>query len=205
MREKTTFSNNYNEINYSVNQDLNTLNMFSTLPRPPKSRNKENPPSLNITEPATTRFSNFHFENQENNKVSCRENGQRSDLNLLAGNSKFKSLEYYYNFSKTNENPVDYSTMSLPRKMPVKKLVSAFNNEIERIGNQMTQPKPIYSTLQRRMRQNKHLSRTNSTSESLGKRKSVTSSTINTANFSKACLNDVCTDYGLSPNTGNRG
>ncbi len=44
-----------------------------------------------------------------------------------------------------------YSTMSLPRRMPVKKLVSAFNTQIER-QQQAAPPKPIYSTLQRRLR-----------------------------------------------------
>ena len=59
-----------------------------------------------------------------------------------------------------------YSTMSLPRRMPVKKLVSAFNARahIERQGStppattaapavtMTTVPPPTYSTLQRRIR-----------------------------------------------------
>ena len=60
-----------------------------------------------------------------------------------------------------------YSTMSLPRRMPVKKLVSAFNARIERQGSTppITTPTaaatvtvattavpPTYSTLQRRIR-----------------------------------------------------
>ena len=60
-----------------------------------------------------------------------------------------------------------YSTMSLPRRMPVKKLVSAFNARIERQGStppntaasmataSATAP-PTYSTLQRRIRTNVH-------------------------------------------------
>ena len=56
-----------------------------------------------------------------------------------------------------------YSTMSLPRRMPVKKLVSAFNARIERQGSTppttaataaatTTTVPPTYSTLQRRIR-----------------------------------------------------
>ena len=52
-----------------------------------------------------------------------------------------------------------YSTMSLPRRMPVKKLVSAFNARIERQGSTpptttaaVTAAPPTYSTLQRRIR-----------------------------------------------------
>ena len=57
-----------------------------------------------------------------------------------------------------------YSTMSLPRRMPVKKLVSAFNARIERQGSTppnaaaassatpTAAPPPTYSTLQRRIR-----------------------------------------------------
>ena len=60
-----------------------------------------------------------------------------------------------------------YSTMSLPRRMPVKKLVSAFNARIERQGSTppittatgtaaatvtTTATPPTYSTLQRRIR-----------------------------------------------------
>ena len=64
--------------------------------------------------------------------------------------------------SKASTGAGGYSTMSLPRRMPVKKLVSAFNARIERQGS--TPPNtaastataaaaPLtYSTLQRRIR-----------------------------------------------------
>lgn len=56
-------------------------------------------------------------------------------------------------YSTTPRQISNYSTMSLPRRMPVKKLVSAFNSQIQSNQQQLSQPpRPIYSTLQRRTR-----------------------------------------------------
>ena len=102
----------------------------ATLPRPPRS-----------TPPRSKSREDF----SENS----------SDVDSIAKNfdtSKrfFAELEA----KASNSNGVQYSTMSLPRKLPVKKLVSVFNNQIEKESNRQT-PKPIYSTLQRRLRSNR--------------------------------------------------
>ena len=58
-----------------------------------------------------------------------------------------------------NNNNNNYSTMSLPRRVtPVKKLVSAFNSQIEANYAASTPKPPIYSTLQRRLRMNRRQS-----------------------------------------------
>ena len=64
--------------------------------------------------------------------------------------------------NKASTSMGSYSTMSLPRRLPVKKLVSAFNARIERQGSTppnmaasaatATAAPPTYSTLQRRIR-----------------------------------------------------
>lgn len=64
--------------------------------------------------------------------------------------SSFESSRRFFNYMeahKTQDTKVGYSTMSLPRKMPVKKLVSQFNTQIE---NQSPSTKPVCGTLTKR-------------------------------------------------------
>ena len=56
--------------------------------------------------------------------------------------------------SSSSTESKGYSSMSLPRKMPVKKLVSVFNSQIQNQSNVNSNSpnKPLYSTLQRKIK-----------------------------------------------------
>lgn len=93
-----------------------------------------------------------HFRKQSSDwsKSLPRPNKVKENNNFVDAKKLFEDLDKRVDKS----NNVVYSTMSLPRKMPVKKLVSVFNSQIEKETGQI-QTKPVYSTLQRRLRFNK--------------------------------------------------
>ena len=138
------------------------LSKSSTLPRPPRAGSRLSNSSY-VQQPACS-TPNGHLTDGNNNSKP-----NTASLNFSNTKRFFDSLEA--KSRNNNSGGPSYSTMSLPRKMPVKKLVSVFNNQIEREGHVT---RPAYSTLQRRLRQNRTLENTSNEAEPLRRKSFMT-------------------------------